>query len=445
MSQALTTQAPSASAKSGIITTPSEFRGSVQRWRENRFHVLSPAVDFTALPPQWGLLPVKVEINTDETVGEVYRDPLFCKEGEVCLTKNGLTKISQAAGMSIKTTRMDPRTIANYWEVQAAVRITGLDGTPQEWTATEELDLRDGSERSKKVMGRNNATGALIASRSKGMRNCEARAINAAIRLYGIKQKYTLKELESPFIVVRMLFQPDMSNPTQAAIATSQALGGVSALYQSTPLASLPAAHGDVIDVIPGHTGTQGAPVDDTPRPKPLTVESVAHDMDAGLYTIRFTGQPAAFTDQSDVAQVAQRAKKEGQGVTVETETREGKVFILELQVVAVSAAEQKPVASTSAAAKETLPDGTTTIAKVERVDSPRGAAKPWRRYDVVFANGEIASTFSQTLHQLIDDADRQKALVRIETSEREGYNDNLDKLEIVDKRQQKLPADGGY
>lgn len=444
MSQALATQAP---AKSGIITTQGEFRGSVQRWKEHRYHVLTPAADFAALPPQWGLLPVKVAIDIDEQAGEVYRDPLFCKGDEVCLTKIGLVKIAQAAGMSIKTERMDNRMIPNYWEVRATVRVVGLDGAPQEWTATEELDLRDGTERSKKVLGQKNATGALIAARAKGMRGCEARAINAAIRLYGIKQKYSAEDLKDPFIVVRMLFQPDMSNPTQAAIATSQALGGVSALYQSSPLASLPPAGGpEVIDMIPGHTGTQGAPADEpvAERPKGLMVETVTHDMETGLYAIQFAGGLLAVTEQGDVAKAAQQAKKDARPVTVDTELRDGVTFVTELQSAKAPASGHRPAAPGKPADTETLPDGTTTIVSVERKPGRnQKTGAPWMRYDVTFATGEIASTFSQTLHQLVDEAERQKARVRITTSEKEGYNDSLDKLEVIDKRQQSLPVSG--
>jgi hypothetical protein len=436
-------------AKVGVITTPSEFRGSLAGWREKRFHVLTPAADFTALPPQWGLLPVKVQIDQDEQTGEVYQDKLFCKDHEVSLTKIGLTKIAQAAGMSIKTERMDNRMIANYWEVRATIRLVGLDGTPQEWSATEELDLRDGSERSKKVMGREGKMGALIASRAKGMRNCEARAINAAIRLYGVKQKYTRDELNSPFIVVRMLFQPNMADPTQAAIATHMAMGGVNALYSPSPMAALPAAELDVID----GTAQPAMRQVDSPAAKPepqqsaaVLVEQVTNDMDTGLYTVRLAGGLEVVTDQAEVARVAQQAKKTRQGVLVETETRNGRVVITELQVVKTgeSRAQNPEPSRQSANAPASMPDGSTTIAEVKREKGTNAKTqRPWVRYDVTFTTGEIASTFSESMQQLINDAEKQKARVRITTTEQEGYNDKLESFEIVDRRQQSLPDPG--
>jgi len=102
--------------------------------------------------------------------------------------------------------------------------------------------------------------------------------------------------------------------------------------------------------------------------------------------------------------------------------------------------AEQAPAAD----AAGSMPDGSTTIMEVKRDKGTNAKTqRPWVRYDVTFATGEIASTFSQSLQQLVDDAQQQKARVRITTTEREGYNDSLDSLEIVDKRQQSLPDPG--
>ncbi len=439
---ALATTTPT---QAGIITTAQAFKGSLENWRQHQFHVLTPAAAFTALPPQWGLLPVKVEINIDEAFGEVYQDKLFCKADEVCLTKNGLSKIAQAVGMSITTERTDPRTIANYWEVRATARFIGLDGTPQQLQATEELDLRDGTERSQKVMGRDNKVGALVAARAKGLRNCEARAINAVIRLYGLKQKYTRDELRKPFMAVRMLFQPDMNNPTQAAIATQQALGGVSMLYPSTPLASLPPAQPEVLDVIGqvadshAHQGTH-AKAQEPAAPAPRKVDAVEIDLESGVHAITFEGGANVLTDQLDVAKAAQTAKKAGAGVLVTSERRGSDVYVTDLQVAQTQPGTKAAEPTTGAAS---MPDGSTTIVNIKTADSKPGAGRPWRRYDVEFANGVIASTFSQTIQQLADDAHRHRARVRIQTSEREGYNDSLDKLEIIDSRQQSLPNPG--
>jgi len=227
------------------------------------------------------------------------------------------------------------------------------------------------------------------------------------------------------------------------------AMGGVNALYTQSPMAALPPAELDVID---GNTPvarqietqrTETRPVD--PQPSALLVEQVSNDMDSGTFTVRLAGGLEVLTDQADVANVAQQAKKAGQRVLVETETRNGKPFITELQVSKSAPAQAMTTKTTSEPAP--MPDGSTTIVEVKKASGVKKKDgkpdQPWSKYDVTFATGEMATTFSQTIQQLIDDAQRQKARVRITTSEREGYNDNLDSLEIVDKRQQSLPDPG--
>jgi hypothetical protein len=91
--------------------------------------------------------------------------------------------------------------------------------------ATFEWDLRDGSDRMK------GWTPTRSPRPEERLRACESRAINAAIRECGcgIKQKYTRAELEKPFLVVRVAFQPDMNDPAIKEMVTQQAMSGVSA------------------------------------------------------------------------------------------------------------------------------------------------------------------------------------------------------------------------
>lgn len=244
-----------------VITTPAEYRQSVSRWQSNHYHVLSPATTFSGLPPSYGMVAAMVQLNPHPDAGDVYSDPLFCKDGEVAITKIGLSKIAQAAGMSIKTERTDPRTIANYWEVRATCRFIGLDGRPQELEATCEYDLRDGAPRIEKMVEAarkksRDPRSQITGMRQHGLRGAEARAINAAIRLFGIRQKYTTAELAKPFVAVRVMFQPDMSDPETKRIVTEQAMQGATALYpHSRP--ALPAA--EALDTIGAVDDAQGA------------------------------------------------------------------------------------------------------------------------------------------------------------------------------------------
>jgi hypothetical protein len=209
-----------------VITTPEQYVDSLKRWRERNFHVLTPVANFSGLAPQHGVIAAVVQLNPDPEAGDVYQDKLFCGDHEVAIAKIGLSKIAQAAGISIHTDRTDQRTIANYWEVRATARWRGLDGAMQEAQATVEYDLRDGSPRV-----RNFKPAQIQMARQFGLRGAEARAINAAIRQFGIRQKYTKEELTKPFVTVRVMFQPDMSDPDTRRIVTEHALQGTAQLY----------------------------------------------------------------------------------------------------------------------------------------------------------------------------------------------------------------------
>lgn len=231
-----------------VITTSEEYRGALLRWQEQRFNVLTPFTNISGMAAQHGIIASLVQVSTDRTAGEVYDNSgglPFLKDDEVALAKTGLRKIAECAGISTSTERTDPRTIPYYWEIKARGSYRGVDGAIVVREATMEWDLRDGSDRLKGFK-----PNQITEARKNGLRNCETRAINAVIRECGcgLKQKYTRAELAKAFVVVRVMFIPDMNDPLTKKLVTERALGGTHALYASTS-SRLPAA--DVIDVEP--------------------------------------------------------------------------------------------------------------------------------------------------------------------------------------------------
>lgn len=226
-----------------IITTRDEFNEAVGFWREHAFNVLSPFSNITGIAAQHGLIASVVKIDGDPNgiTGDVYGGLPFLKgqkgtdSEEVALAKGALRKIAECGGISITTLRTDPRTFPNYWEFKAMASYRGIDGGIVVREATAEWDLRDGSDRLK-GMGANQVSEA----RKNGLRNCETRAINAVIRECGtgLKQKYTRGELKKPFVILRVMYQPDMTDPDTRRIFAERALAGTSALY---PARQLPA------------------------------------------------------------------------------------------------------------------------------------------------------------------------------------------------------------
>lgn len=223
--QALEKAAPRTPA---IIQTPEEYRGALRRWQEQHYNVLTPFTNLSGLAPCHGIITSVVQVNPDKTAGEVYDNLPFLKENEVALAKSGLRKLAECAGISTQTQRTDDRRIQFYWEFKAIASYRGVDGSIVTREATKEWDLRDGSPQLK-GWTRNQ----IEEGRKHGLRNCEARAINAAIREcgFGVKQKYAKAELARPFVIVRVMFQPDMTDPEIKRMVTAAALGGTTTLY----------------------------------------------------------------------------------------------------------------------------------------------------------------------------------------------------------------------
>jgi hypothetical protein len=252
-----------------VITTPAEYTQSLERWQQH-YNILTPFTNVSGIAPSFGIIATIVKINPEKAAGEVYDGLPFLKAGEVALAKIGLRKLAECGGISTHTERTDPRTIQFYWEFRAIATYRGLDGSITTREATFEWDLRDGSDRLKGW-----TPNQITEGRKNGLRNCEARAINAAIRECGcgIKQKYTRAELDRPFLVVRVAFQPDMSDPAVKQAVTLRALEGASTLYPAQHR-DLPAAFsGDVIEATvesePRHAGSGATPAAAATVPDP--------------------------------------------------------------------------------------------------------------------------------------------------------------------------------
>jgi hypothetical protein len=230
--------------KAPVITTPEEYGSALERWTTARYNVLSPFTTFSGLQEGYGLIASRVSIDPDPMRGEVYGEGApWVPKGHVALAKVGLRKIAECGGMSTSFRRTDPRTIAYYWEGDGIARWRGLDGSIVERETPFEWDMRDGSPRLKGFTPKQ-----IDEARKHGLRHCATRAINAAIREYGVKQVYTVAEMAKPFVIVRVVYLPDRSDPDVRRILTENALAGTSSLYAHAHAAALPPVSGEVID-----------------------------------------------------------------------------------------------------------------------------------------------------------------------------------------------------
>lgn len=216
-----------------VITTPEEYRGAVLRWQEQHFNVLTPFANISGLMPSHGIFSSAIQISLDASTQETYTGLPFLKRDDVAIAKRGLRKIAEGLGISTRLEYISVADKPHYWHVKAIASYRGLDGGTVEREASQEWDLRDGSDRM-----RGWTPNQISEQRKHGLRACETRAINAAIRECGcgIKQSYTRDELSRPFLAVRVMFMPNMDNPDERRAVLDRALGSTNAMYPSRAL-----------------------------------------------------------------------------------------------------------------------------------------------------------------------------------------------------------------
>lgn len=212
----------------GEIVSAADFNARVSAWRAEGYNVLTPAVSLSSIPRDHKIVMKGVQINPNPAGGEVYQNRLFTKDGEVALTKAGLERVAQAASISIDLLdRVDSRTVEFVWTFRVHGHWIDFDGERIDRIASRTLDLRDGSPDIKGF-----TANQIEQTRRHGEAICESKAINRLYRMYGLRQKYTQRELaERPFIVLKLQWEPDMTNPVVAAIRTQMKMGATTMLY----------------------------------------------------------------------------------------------------------------------------------------------------------------------------------------------------------------------
>ncbi len=337
------------------IVSPVQFNEYVAEQQTAHAHVLSPVTNIGSLPAMWKIVPSLVYINPDPRAGEVYQDRLFCGGDEVALTKVGLRKIAQGAALSTKVMRLDSSTVPNYWNMKAVIHWRGFDAQVKEYEASVEWDLREGSEqvnRMVKAAERNRKSGdktearqlaakQVDASRLNGYRNAEARAINAAIREFGLRQKYAQADLRKPFVCFNMVVNPDLGDVEQRRMVLQSALGAMGTLYppdapqlsQGRDPFAVDHAHPDAIDAetmspaseAKAISTSQEVPFEEagTDAAQSVLVFQVTQSKDSDDYFV-VTDVGRLHTSDRGVAAAMNTARKSGQRIRVELGERKG-------------------------------------------------------------------------------------------------------------------------
>lgn len=258
-----------------MIKDPATLAARIRGWQQDA-HVLTPAIQVSSIAPGHAVNVAVVVLDPrvdDRGFGtDTYGNTAFLKSEERALSKVALVKIAQAAGISWVpeyTGRVDDRKTPHLWEYRAVGVYTAFDGQVQTIEGTVEIDLRDGSaqiggwtpeawaklsEENKRLPKEKQVWNIggwsdkrVLQARQFGLRLAEAKAMNAAIRSLGLRQKYTAKELEKPFVVLRTSYVPDMSDPAERQAWRERALTSNATLYPGAHRLQAP----EVIDVEP--------------------------------------------------------------------------------------------------------------------------------------------------------------------------------------------------
>lgn len=313
-----------------VLSTPDQFRAYLAEAKRAGAHILSPVTDIGAMPENWVFVPSAVYLDPDPIKGDVYQDGFVARGEDVAPAKVGLRKIAKGAGISWKVSREDSGTVEHYWAMKCEISYRGHDGLIKTEEASYEWDLRDSSERLN--LGQNGMSKKeLTRARVNGYRRCEAGAINAAIREYGVKQKYTKKELAFPFIVFNLVFIPQTED--QKNMLAQAALTGTNMLYGGTVAALPPVSHakGEIVDQFTGaETSKVSDFTDDEPagdETKPVKVMHVGQNESQTDFYVTVEGGLILHTKDRGVAKTCAAAMKAGTPIVIETEGNE----ILEL------------------------------------------------------------------------------------------------------------------
>jgi hypothetical protein len=341
----------------GEIVTAESFNTRVAAWRAEGFNVLTPAISLSSIPAHHKIGVNRVLINPDPAAKEVYQDNLFARGNDVALTKVGLEKVAQCAGISLdEIKRLDSGHVPHFYEYRVYGHWFTFDGARVDRTASKVYDLTDGSLQTKGF-----SAARLDMARVHAQAGAESRAINRLYRQYGLRQTYTKDELLRPFIVLKLMFDPDLSNPLIAAIWMQIKMGADKLMFPNMPpieigninplqlpLSARPAGEPQDVDapapgvvvhgageLFEGDPAATGRPAPPLPE-KALLVVSVTHD-GAGGFNVAVENGKTLHTTERPIAQGCLDAQKAGTRLLFDIETRAGLLEIVEFTAAASS------------------------------------------------------------------------------------------------------------
>lgn len=270
--------------KSVMKAIQSQIAGAVK----DKANLLMPQQILSDIPAMHNVTIEYVTISSKMEDGDIYP-----KQGDATkfiLTKQGIMKLCACAGVEWNwqyCQRTDNGKDRNYISYRVVGAVRKLDGS---WMSLQgeydmdfevlEDDLRNQYKHKCKTWNKSQAekdayvesstNTELIRLRRYKMGRCETGAMLRALRgLLTLKNSYTKSELDKPFVIARLAFQPDYNDPEirkQFISAATQAIHGVFGSQQGSAFPSSLSQNKEEIYDIP----TEEPLPTSEPEPEPL-------------------------------------------------------------------------------------------------------------------------------------------------------------------------------
>lgn len=220
-------------AEQTAITTITKFQESLAEYKKKKFNILLPVMQIQSIPEMHELVLSVVKIDPDPKNKEVYK---YQKNIDLSLTMHGIDKVAAAAGVCWNwkaCKRVDDGREPHYCVFMMEGWAKDFDGTWRNIVRHREVDLRDGSEQIQDFA----STAQLQQARKNILSLAQSKAANRVLRsLLFLKHGYSIEELNTPFIVPKLVFRPDLSDPVvKQAYVLSQLQGPMQMLYGGQP------------------------------------------------------------------------------------------------------------------------------------------------------------------------------------------------------------------
>jgi hypothetical protein len=270
----------------------------LEKYKTQGANLLMPSTHIAGLSEYHQPVIETVKLSTDPNDGDVYQhdDAKQGPDKKWRPTKQALMKLSVCAGVIWSPTeskRIDNGADRNYIAYKAVGGIKKADGQPVFFSAEYDLDfevvaeeLKTNYEMKAKYLKKDNGQRAasdkekaeyidycvnrdLLQKRKNKLKLCEAGAMNRVLRmLLGLKQTYTTKELEQPFVMARIVSRPDFTDAAvkkqfvDASIKAMTGIYGPGALSQDVRAA-------EPIDITPIAKEDDDKPPENETKPTP--------------------------------------------------------------------------------------------------------------------------------------------------------------------------------